>query len=78
MPGSRIFKSTYRAAMVLLVSSCSFLFASFPNFSPPRADYSPGKNWNKSSGRSRLYRLGVSQDQKAKVSGDERPQLRAS
>ena len=27
---------------------------------------------------SRLYRLGVTQAQKAKVSGDERPRLRAS
>ena len=33
---------------------------------------------NCSSGSSRLYRLGVSQAQKAKESGDERPQLRAS
>ena len=29
-------------------------------------------------GSSRLYHLGVSQAQKAKVSGDERPRLRAS
>ena len=31
-----------------------------------------------SPGSSRLYRLGVSQAQKVKVSGDERPRLRAS
>ena len=31
-----------------------------------------------SSGSSRLYRLGVSRVQKAKVSGDQRPRLRAS
>ena len=30
-----------------------------------------------SPGSSRLYRLGVSQAQKTKVSGDERPRLRA-
>ena len=31
-----------------------------------------------SPGRSRVHRVGVSQPQKAKVSGDERPRLRAS